>query len=260
MVTAYAAFEAQGELKRFEYDFGELKSDEVEINIDFCGVCHGDINMLDNEWGMTQYPFVPGHEVIGTIAQIGEQIRHLSVGQSVGLGWFAGYCNQCIHCRTGNQNLCADAQPTIIGRYGGFANKIRAAANSIIPIPDDIELESAGPLLCAGITVFNPLVQFDIKPTDKVGVIGIGGLGHMALQFLNAWGCDVTAFTSNEDKINEVLKLGAHQAINSCDQKKIKGVAGEFDLILSTVDANLDWNTYIGALRPTGRLHFLGLL
>ncbi len=259
MITAYAVFEAKGELKRFEYDPGALKPDEVEIDVNFCGVCHGDINVLDNEWGMTQYPFVPGHEVIGTVAQVGERVQHFSMGQTVGLGWFAGYCNECTQCRTGDHNLCADAHPTIIGRHGGFADKVRAAANSVIPIPDGTDLESAGPLLCAGITVFNPLVQFDIKPTDKVGVIGIGGLGHIALQFFNAWGCDVTAFTSNDAKKTEVLKLGAHQAINSRNQAEIEAAAGEFDLIISTIDASLDWNAYVGTLRPKGRLHFLGI-
>jgi len=259
MITAYAAFEAKGDLKRFEYDPGVLKPDEVEINVDFCGICHGDINMLDNEWDITQYPFVPGHEVIGTVAQMGERVRHLSIGQTVGLGWFAGYCNECVHCHSGDHNLCAGAHPTIIGRHGGFADKVRAAANSVIPIPEGTDLESAGPLLCAGITVFNPLVQFDVKPTDKVGVIGIGGLGHLALQFFKAWGCDVTAFTSSDAKKAEVLELGAHHAINSRNQAEIEAAAGKFDFIISTVDADLNWNAYIGALRPKGRLHFVGI-
>jgi uncharacterized zinc-type alcohol dehydrogenase-like protein len=139
-----------------------------------------------------------------------------------------------------------------------FADKVRAAANSVIPIPEGIDMESAGPLFCGGITVFNPLVQFDIKPTDKVAVIGIGGLGHLALQFLHAWGCEVTAFTSSEDKREKALGLGAHHALNSRDEKAIEAAASRFDLIISTVNVKLDWNLYLGTLKPRGRLHFVG--
>jgi len=135
---------------------------------------------------------------------------------------------------------------------------VRAAADSVIPIPDGIDLESAGPLFCGGITVFNPLVQFDVKPTDKAAVIGIGGLGHLALQFLNAWGCEVTAFTSSADKRKEALGFGAHHTLNSRDQKEIEAAAGHFDLIISTVNVKLDWNLYLGTLNPRGRLHFVG--
>jgi uncharacterized zinc-type alcohol dehydrogenase-like protein len=193
MIKAFAAFEPKGELRSFEYEPGPLTPHEVEIDVQYCGICHSDLSVIDNEWGVTQYPVVPGHEVVGKIAEVGERVKHLTIGQSVGLGWHAGYCNECVPCNTGDHNLCASAQATIVGHYGGFAEKVRAAADSVIPIPEGIELESAGPLFCGGITVFNPLVQFDIKPTDKVAVIGIGGLGHMALLFLNAWGCEVTA-------------------------------------------------------------------
>jgi len=138
---------------------------------------------------------------------------------------------------------------------------VRAAANSVVPVPDGVDLESAGPLFCAGITVFNPLVQFDIKPTDKVAVIGIGGLGHLALQFLNAWGCEVTAFTSSEEKKKEALSLGAHHTLNSRDQGEIESAAACFDLIISTVNVKLDWNLYLGTLNPRGRWNlYLGTL
>ena len=258
MIKAFAAFEAGGELKPFEYDPGDLKPREVEIDVHYTGICHSDLSVIDNEWGMTQYPVVPGHEVVGSIARVGEQVKHLEVGQSVGLGWHAGYCNECALCQSGDQNLCATAQPTIIGHHGGFADRVRADANSVVPIPDGIEPESAGPLFCAGITVFNPLVQFDIKPTDKVAVIGIGGLGHLALQFLNAWGCEVTAFTSSDAKRKAALDLGAHQTLNSRDQAALEAAAGRFDLIISTVNVRLDWNLYLGTLNARGRLHFVG--
>ncbi len=258
MIKAFAAFEPRGELKPFEYDPGELKAHEVEIDVHYSGICHSDLSVIDDEWGMTQYPVVPGHEVVGKIAKVGDHVKHLTVNQIVGLGWHAGYCNACALCHSGDHNLCATAQPTIIGHHGGFADKVRADANSVVPIPDGVELESAGPLFCAGITVFNPLVQFDIKPTDKVAVIGIGGLGHLALQFLNAWGCEVTAFTSSEEKKREVLNLGAHHTLNSRDQSEIEVAAGRFDLIISTVNVKLDWNLYLSTLKPRGRLHFVG--
>ncbi|HLP97112.1 MAG TPA: NAD(P)-dependent alcohol dehydrogenase [Sideroxyarcus sp.] len=258
MIHAYAVSEPKGILKPFEYDPGELKPHEVEIDVIYCGICHSDLSIIDNEWGFSQYPVVPGHEVVGRIGKIGDQVKGLSIGQYVGLGWHAGYCNECASCHDGDHNLCATAQATIVGHHGGFADKVRAAANSVIPIPDGIDLESAGPLFCGGVTVFNPLLQFGVKPTDKVAVIGIGGLGHMALQFLNAWGCEVTAFTSSAAKKAEALKLGAHHALNSRNPDEIKAAARSFDFIISTVNAKLDWNLYLGTLKPRGRLHFVG--
>ncbi|CAK0765495.1 NADPH-dependent aldehyde reductase Ahr [Gammaproteobacteria bacterium] len=258
MIKAFAAFEPKGELRSFEYDPGLLNPHDVEIDVQYCGICHSDLSVIDNEWGITQYPVVPGHEVVGTVAKAGEKVKHISVGQTVGLGWHAGYCNECILCHSGDHNLCANSQATIIGHHGGFAERVRAAANSVIPIPEGIDLESAGPLFCGGITVFNPLVQFDIKPTNKVAVIGIGGLGHMALQFLNAWGCEVTAFTSSESKKKEAMRLGAHHTLNSRDQQEVQAAACHFDLIISTVNVKLDWNLYLGTLGPRGRLHFVG--
>jgi alcohol/geraniol dehydrogenase (NADP+) len=214
--------------------------------------------VIDNEWGITQYPVVPGHEIVGTVSKMGEAVKGLAVGQKVGLGWHAGYCGECAPCKDGDQNLCGSAQATIVGHHGGFADKVRAVAESVVKIPDGIDLETAGPLFCGGVTVFNPLVQFDVKPTDKVAVVGIGGLGHLAIQFLNAWGCEVTAFTSSEDKKKEALNLGAHHTLNSRDQKEIEGAANSFDLIISTVNVKLDWGLYLGTLNPRGRLHFVG--
>ena len=258
MIHAYAAQEPGGRLEPFEYDPGVLGATAVEIDVDYCGICHSDLSMLDNEWGMTTYPLVPGHEVVGRIAQVGSQVTTLAVGDRVGLGWHAGYCNTCGSCHSGDENLCATTTGTIVGHHGGFADKVRAQENSVIKLPKGIDIESAGPLFCAGITVFNPLVQFEVHPTDKVAVIGIGGLGHIALQFLNAWGCEVTAFTSSTHKKKEALAMGAHHAVNSRDENEIGAVAGSFDLILSTVNVKLDWNLYLQTLKPRGRLHFLG--
>ncbi len=258
MIKAYAAQAPGAKLEAFEYDPGPLGKDEVEIQVESCGICHSDLSMLDNEWGFTRYPFVPGHEVVGTLKAIGDDVKSLKVGQRVGLGWHSGYCNHCASCHSGDHNLCSQAQPTIGGRHGGFADKVRAQATSVVPLPEQINPESAGPLFCGGITVFNPLVQFDIQPTSKVGVIGIGGLGHLALQFLNAWGCEVTAFTSSESKKAEALKMGAHNVLNSSDKDELEAAAGQFDLILSTVNVKLDWEAYLATLAPKGRLHFVG--
>ena len=259
MIKAYAAHEKGGTLQPFEYDPGPLGSEEVEINVEYCGICHSDLSMLDNEWGMTQYPFVPGHEVVGTIADLGSAVTNLHVGQRVGLGWFSRSCMHCEWCLSGSHNLCLTAEGTILGRHGGFADRVRSHHTWTIPLTSHIDPTSAGPLFCGGITVFNPIVQFDIKPTDHVGVIGIGGLGHLALQFLQAWGCKVTAFSSSADKETEARALGADHFVNSRDIDALKAVANSFDLILSTVSADLDWSVYLAALRPKGRLHLVGV-
>ncbi len=258
MIKAYAATEPGGELKPFEYDPGPLGRHDVEIDVETCGICHSDLSMLNNEWGMSQYPLVPGHEVIGTISQIGEDVAGVSVGDRVGLGWHSGYCLTCPSCLSGDHNMCAAAQGTIVGRHGGFAEQVRAHAASVVVLPEGVDIESAGPLFCGGITVFNPLVQFGLKPTARAGVIGIGGLGHMALEFLRAWGCEVTAFTSTDAKREEALKMGAHRTVNSRDPEAIAALAGQLDLVISTVNVKLDWDAYLATLKPRGRLHFVG--
>lgn len=258
MAKAYAAKEAGGSLSLIDIDLGSLDTNEVLIDVEYCGICHSDLSMLNNEWGMSSYPLVAGHEVVGKINAVGSNVKTLKVGQTVGLGWHSDYCQACSSCGTGDENLCDHAQPTIVGRHGGFAEQVKANEASVVALPDGMDTKSAGPLFCGGITVFNPMVQFDIKPTDKVAVIGIGGLGHIALQFLNAWGCEVTAFTSSESKTEEAKSLGAHHTINSRSEADIEKAAGSFDYILSTVNVKLDWNLYISTLKPKGRLHFVG--
>jgi len=259
MIKAYAAHQPTGKLEAFEYDPGILADQDVEIDVEYCGICHSDLSMLDNEWGMTQYPFVPGHEVVGTIAAIGKTVTTLKIGQRVGLGWYSRSCMTCEWCMSGDHNLCLTAEGTIVGRHGGFADKVRAHQAWVTPLPTELNPITCGPLFCGGITVFNPIVQFDIRPTHKVGVIGIGGLGHMALRFLHAWGCDVTAFSTNPDKETEARELGANHFVNSRDREALTAVANSFDFILSTVNADLDWSVYIAALRPKGRIHFVGV-
>jgi len=259
MINAYAAHAVGGKLEALAFDPGPLGPDEVEIDVEYCGICHSDLSMIDNEWGVAQYPLIAGHEAVGTIAALGETVKHLEIGRRVGLGWFSRSCLTCEWCVGGDRNLCSTAEGTIVGRPGGFADKVRAQADWVIPLPEGLSAETAGPLFCGGITVFNPIVQFDVKPTDRVGVIGIGGLGHMALRFLDAWGCEVTAFSTSPDKEAEARALGADKFVNSRDPEALAAIAGSLDLILSTVNADLDWDAYVGALRPRGRLHLVGV-
>lgn len=258
MIKAYAVYGPGGELEPFEYDPGPLADQDVEIQVEHCGICHSDLNMINNEWGMSDYPLVPGHEVIGKVVATGAAVTGVSVGERVGLGWHSSYCLSCSCCLSDDHNLCASAQGTIVGRHGGFADKVRAHHTSVIILPKGLAVETAGPLFCGGITVFNPLVQYDIKPTDHVAVIGVGGLGHLAIQFLQAWGCRVTAFSSNRSKQQSILDMGADEVINSHDKIALKAARGRFDFILSTVNVALDWQQYINALKPRGRLHFVG--
>ena len=256
---AYATDRAGADLQPFEYDPGELGPDHVQIKVENCGICHSDLSMRNNDWGITQYPFVPGHEVAGVIEELGANVKHLQVGQRVGLGWFSASCMTCEQCMSGNHNLCGSREETIVGRYGGFADRVRCKAEWAVPLPEGIDATIAGPLFCGGITVFNPLVQLDIKPTDRVGVIGIGGLGHLGLQFANAWGCEVTAFTSSPDKEGPAREFGAHNVVSSNDDAALEAVAGSLDFIINTANADLNWDFFVGALKPKGRLHFVGV-
>jgi uncharacterized zinc-type alcohol dehydrogenase-like protein len=258
MIRAFAAQEAGGKLAAFEYDPGPLAPDQVEIDVTACGICHSDLSMLDNAWGMTAYPFVPGHEAVGTVSAVGDQVDTLKAGDTVGVGWFSGSCLTCPQCMSGNHNLCASNEATIVGRHGGFADKLRCQASWVFKLPDGLKASEAGPLFCGGITVFNPIVEYDVKPTDRVGVIGIGGLGHFALQFLSKWGCEVTAFTSTGAKADQARAMGAHRVVDSRSEKDLEAVAGTYDFIMSTVNVPLNWDLYLAALAPKGRLHTVG--
>ncbi len=258
LIRAYVAKEAGAALEPFEYEVGELGPEEVELEVLSCGICHSDLSMLDNQWQMTQFPLVPGHEAIGKISALGERVSHLHVGQRVGLGWYSASCMHCPQCLAGDHNLCGDGESTIVGRHGAFADRVRCHWSWAIPLPDDLDIASAGPLFCGGITVFNPIVQFDVQPTDRVGVVGIGGLGHLGLQFLGKWGCHVTAFTSTEAKGEEARKFGAHAVVNSRDDAALEKAAGSLDFLLVTVNVPLKWDLYLNALGPRGRFHVVG--
>jgi uncharacterized zinc-type alcohol dehydrogenase-like protein len=259
-IRAWAAHEAARPVTPFSYDPGPLGAEEVEIRVEHCGLCHSDLSMIDNEWGFSGYPVVGGHEVIGSVVALGANAKGLKLGQKVGLGWMAQSCQTCKACLSGQPQMCRAGVPTIVGHHGGFAERVRAHWLWVAPIPEGVNPADAGPLLCGGLTVFSPFLNFDIKPTHRVGVVGIGGLGHLALKFARAWGCEVTAFTSSESKREEAFSLGAHRVVSSVDAASMKAIAGRLDMVIVTVNAMLDWKALMGTLAPNGRLHVVGVL
>lgn len=254
---AWVAEKAGSKFVKQQVDYGPLGDEEVEIAVEHCGICHSDLSVLKNEWGNSVYPAVLGHEAVGRITSVGAAVKGLKVGQRVGVGWNAGSCMHCRQCLSGQHQLCNGAQATIIGHRGGFASHLRAHWAWAIPLPDDLDYANAGPMLCGGITVFNPLAMFS-KSTSRVGVVGIGGLGHMAVKFAAAMGSEVTAFTSSESKFNEARAFGAHRVVASRDSSAISQLAGSLDLLLVTVNVSLDWNALLGTLAPNGRMHVVG--
>jgi uncharacterized zinc-type alcohol dehydrogenase-like protein len=257
MIDAWVASGVKQKLVRQQVDLGPLGVEEVEVQVENCGLCHSDLSMLKNDWGISQFPAILGHEVIGRVVSLGSSAKGLKVGQRVGIGWTSGSCMHCRQCRSGDQHLCLQAQPTIVGHRGGFASHVRAHWAWVIPLPEKINLADAGPLLCGGITVFNPLAMY-AQPTSRVGIVGIGGLGHMGVKFAAAYGCDVTAFTSSESKFEEARGFGAHHVVSSRDSEAIKKLANTFALLIVTANVTLDWNALMAAIAPDGRLHIVG--
>jgi uncharacterized zinc-type alcohol dehydrogenase-like protein len=240
-------------------DPGPLGDEEVDVVVEHCGLCHSDLSIWNNEWGVSQFPVTLGHEVVGRIAALGPGTKGLYVGQRVGVGWYSGSDMHCRQCMSGNHHLCPQVQPTIIGHRGGFASHVSAHWAWAIPLPEKLNFADAGPLLCGGITVFAPLAMH-ARPTDRVGVIGIGGLGHMAVKFAAAYGCEVTAFTSSESKFDEARGFGATHVVSSRDPAAIGKLAGRFDVLISTVNVPLDWDAILNTLAPSGRLHVVGVV
>jgi len=257
-IHGLAVHAAGAELLAYKYSPGELAANEVEVRISHCGICHSDVHLMDNDWGISKYPFIPGHEIVGAVTLVGSAVRDLKVGQRVGIGWQADSCGICEWCRQGDENLCAQSQPTCVGRNGGYADAIRVNSRFAIPVPEALESENVAPLLCGGITVYSPLRNLLARPASRVGVIGIGGLGHLGLQFARAFGCEVTAFSTSADKEAEAKELGAHHFVNSRDSAALKAAAGSLDLILSTVSADQEFQSFVNALRPKGTLCLLG--
>lgn len=259
-VKAYAAKAPKGKVEPFEYDPGPLGPEDVEVRVSHCGICHSDLAMIDNDWGWSHYPIVPGHEVVGTVAAVGPEVHdRLAVGSRVGVGWSCGSCGRCDWCVMGKENLCANLRATIVGHPGGWAESVRCHWKFAVPLPDALPSEDAGPLMCAGTTVFTPMVAFAVEPWMRTAVVGIGGLGHLAVQFLAKMGCEVTAISSTHNKDDDIRKLGATRFLATKGTDELKQAAGSFDFILSTVSSDVPWGDYVAALQPRGRLVICGL-
>jgi uncharacterized zinc-type alcohol dehydrogenase-like protein len=256
-ISAFAALGAKQALVRHPYDPDPLRPMDVEIEISHCGVCHSDLHLIDDDWSRSTYPLVPGHEIVGKVSARGSEASY-EVGQRVGVGWQRSACHECDLCKSGQENLCPDQEATCIGHMGGFAERIRVDGRFAFALPDSLLAESAAPLLCGGVTVFAPMRRWGVRAGSRVGVIGIGGLGHLALRFARAMGAVVTAFTSSPDKRDEAQRLGAHDVTSSTVAREILGHKKELDFLLCTVPARVDWISYLQTLKPGGVLCLVG--
>ena len=255
VIHAYAAPAAKAPLQPFEYKPGPLGAHEVEVKITHCGICHSDVAMIDNDWQISGYPLVPGHEGIGVVSALGPEARGLNVGQRVGVGWTCGTCGVCEYCRSGQEAFCLNEAGTIVQHHGCFASHVRVQAPFAAPIPDSLDSADAAPLQCAGTTVFTPMLHYGVKPHWKTAVVGIGGLGHLALQFLKHLGTEVTAISSTHNKDEEARGFGASRFIATKGTDELKKAANSFDFILLTASGTgLDFQALIDALRPGGTL------
>ncbi|MFF7605763.1 alcohol dehydrogenase catalytic domain-containing protein [Streptomyces parvulus] len=259
-VRAYAVDRAAGPTRLHEYEPPPLGPLEVDVALTHSGVCQTDLGMIDDHYGRTPFPFVGGHEGVGLVAAVGSAVdpEALAVGQRVGVGAIAGSCAHCEWCLTGQQHLCAHTDDVIYrGRGGTFASRVRASDwRHVQPIPEALSSAEAAPLLCAGTTVFNAVVGHGVRPTDRVAVVGVGGLGHLALQILAHWGCDVTAVSTSRDKEEDARRFGARDFLTGDDLSRHPG---RFDFILDTVGADLPWDDYFATLRPRGKLCVVGV-
>ncbi len=258
MIKAYQCPKQGATLSPFEYEPSPLGPHDISIKISHCGICHSDIHLIDNDWELTEYPLVPGHEIVGTVLEKGPLVDHLEVGQRIGIGWQGKSCMGCEWCLSGDENLCADQEGTCVGHYGGFADGIVADGRFAFVLPDSLPSAPTAPLLCGGATVFAPFIEHKIGPTMKVAVVGIGGLGHLALQFAHAFGCELTALSSNPEKEKEAKAFGADHFICIQDPAALEKVQRHFDFILSSSISSLDWTGFLAALRPRGKLCLLG--
>ncbi len=258
IIHAFAALEPKARLVPFQYDPSALGPHDVELEVTHCGLCYSDVHLIDDDWKKSRYPLVPGHEVVGRVLARGAEVRHLAVGQRVGVGWQHSSCGTCSYCMSGHDNLCPTQTATATGHHGGLAQKMIADARFALPIPDALASDVTAPLLCGGVTVYAPMRRFRVTASSRVGVVGIGGLGSMAIAIASRLGAEVTAFTSTPAKRDEALRMGAHEAVSSTDVKEVKRLAERFDLVLSTVHARVDYNSYLTTLRPNGALVLLG--
>ncbi|MGB3534726.1 MAG: NAD(P)-dependent alcohol dehydrogenase [Microcoleaceae cyanobacterium] len=263
MIKGYACKQQGGQLEAFEYDPGKLAADEVEVEVEYCGICHSDLSMIDNEWGMSNYPFIPGHEAIGKIVAVGDQVSSARVGQRVGVGWQSRACNHCRNCGIGREALCLnqdEVSQTIVNRNGAWAQRVRVQSNWAVPIPEKLDPSLAGPLMCAGTTVWSPIRHYGVRPGMETAVLGVGGLGHLAVQFLAKMGTQVTGLSTTRSKEQQTRELGATDFIATKDSpEELEKATGRFDFIISTVSADVNWDDYVNALAPGGTLVICGI-
>ncbi len=268
-VSGYAALSPTAPLAPFQVERRTPRPDDVTLEILYCGVCHSDLHQARNDWGFSQYPLVPGHEIIGRVTAVGEKVTKFKPGDLAGIGCMVDSCRECNPCKQGLEQYCEegniqtyngqdrfDQKPT----YGGYSKSIIASEDFVLRIPDGLDLKGAAPLLCAGITTWSPLKHWKIGEGSKVAVIGLGGLGHMALKLANGLGADVTLFTRSPGKEEDARRLGAHHVIISTDPSQMNQVKNQFDLIIDTVPYTHDINPYMSTMTLDGTLVFVGLL
>lgn len=252
-IHAYAALAPRTPLVPFTYEMPPLKPFEILVKVSHCGLCHSDIHLIDDDWKRSIYPLVPGHEIVGTVVQKGSEAE-TKIGERVGVSWIRSACLSCPLCLSEDTNMCLKKTSICNGHFGGFADHVVADSRFAFAIPEKLSSASAAPFLCAGATVYAPMHRFNLQSHHSVAVIGIGGLGHLAIQFAAAFGASVTAISTTPTKEIEAKAFGAHQFLSLNDSLKMN----QFDLILSTVSADLNWNQILTLLKPKGTLHFLG--
>ena len=259
-IQGLAAHAAGAELLPFRYDPGKLGSQEVEIAITHCGICHSDLHLISNDWGISHYPFIPGHEIVGTVSAVGNEVRGLEVGQRVGLGWQSNSCGVCEWCLQGLENLCPEAEGTCVHRHGGYADRVRANARFVIPIPDASGQASRRHRCCAAASRSTAQCA-RMASTLRRGWAwwASAGWATWPSSLPASSAREVTAFSTSAAKEKEARALGADDFVNSRESKAMKDVAGSLDFILTTANADQDWGTYLQALRPTGTLCFVGV-
>jgi len=268
-VIGYGALAAHQELQPVSFEREPLRGGEVEIDIAFCGVCHSDIHQCANDWENTVWPCVPGHEIVGTVTNIGDGVTKFGIGETVGVGCMVNSCQVCDACRAGEEQYCTGPKsatftyngpklPDGTNSYGGYSNSIIVREEFVLAIPDAIEPAKAAPILCAGVTTYSPMKHFGLKRGQMLGVAGIGGLGHMAVQIGKALGATVIAFTTSTDKVDAVKALGADKVVIMDDEKAVSAAALTLDMMIDTIPYPHDLADYLGFMKPGSTLVVVG--
>lgn len=264
----YAVLTPKAELLPFEFDRRELRPGDVEISISHAGICHSDIHQGREEWGQALFPMVPGHEIVGRVKSVGAQVSRFAVGQLVGVGVFIDSCRKCENCLAGLQQYCAEGMTGTYNTverdgksvaYGGYSNLIVVDEHYVVSVPENLPIEGVAPLMCAGITLYSPLRHWEAGPGKKVGIIGLGGLGHMGLKFAHAMGAHVTIFSHSDKKRSDALAMGADDFVANPSEEFFKKNGNTFDLILNTVSVDVHLEDYLSLLRLNGTLVLIGL-